>query len=134
MSIVISIIFGFIPSIYFFQIDRASAGNMKRSKGEETSDTEPEDEFGYTASKFLRANLFLSLSEQSHSVSQNYFFIPSTKKVSLKQSEFPCREKELELEREKYSFRRLSYFIDSYSEGNSTQNAINKSYSQLDSE
>jgi len=35
------------------QIDRASAGNVKRSKAEESTDTETEDEFGYTMSKFI---------------------------------------------------------------------------------
>lgn len=34
-----------------WQIDRASAGNVKRSKSGDVSDSETEDEFGYTTSK-----------------------------------------------------------------------------------
>lgn len=35
-----------------FQIDRASAGNVKRSKEEIANDPEKEDDFGYTTSEF----------------------------------------------------------------------------------
>ena len=34
------------------QIDRASAGAMRRSKADKAADTEEEDEFGYTASEY----------------------------------------------------------------------------------
>lgn len=34
------------------EIDRKSAGNVKRSKDEAKADTEPENEFGYTDSMF----------------------------------------------------------------------------------
>lgn len=40
--------------IYFqllFQIDRASAGNVKRTKDEIAADEEDEDDFGYTNSE-----------------------------------------------------------------------------------
>ena len=37
----------------FSQIDRASAGNIKRSKDEIATDTEIEDEFGYTACEYI---------------------------------------------------------------------------------
>lgn len=36
---------------FHFQIDRASAGNVKRSKEEIEADPEQENEFGYTMSK-----------------------------------------------------------------------------------
>lgn len=35
------------------QIDRASAGNVKRSKEEVAADPEEEDDFGYTTSKSI---------------------------------------------------------------------------------
>lgn len=40
-----------------YEIDRASAGNVKFSNAEKAADTEQEDEFGYTAS-----NIHLSTS------------------------------------------------------------------------
>lgn len=39
--------------IFFsFKIDRASAGNVKRSKEEVEADPEKEDAYGYTTSKY----------------------------------------------------------------------------------
>lgn len=37
-----------------FQIDRASAGNVKLTKNEITADPEEEDDFGYTTSEYLK--------------------------------------------------------------------------------
>jgi hypothetical protein len=41
-------LFRFLP---LFKIDRASAGNVKRSKEEVAADPEKENQFGYTTSK-----------------------------------------------------------------------------------
>lgn len=41
-----------------FQIDRASAGNVKRTKNEIAADPEEEDDFGYTMSKYITRNCF----------------------------------------------------------------------------
>lgn len=38
-------------SFYSKQIDRASAGAVRRSKADKQADTEEEDEFGYTKSE-----------------------------------------------------------------------------------
>lgn len=39
-------------SLFCFQIDRASAGNLKRTKAEVNEDPEDEDDFGYTKSEY----------------------------------------------------------------------------------
>ena len=43
-----------------FKIDRASAGNVKRSKEEIAADPEQENQFGYTKSKHILMVYFSS--------------------------------------------------------------------------
>lgn len=60
-------------SYYFscsFKIDRASAGNVKRSKEEVDADPEKENDFGYTTSKW---------SINSHVLNRKHIFTPMDK-------------------------------------------------------
>ena len=50
----IEIKFYYQTSRVLLQIDRSSAGNMRRTKEEVTNDPEDEDEFGYTMCEYLK--------------------------------------------------------------------------------
>ena len=43
----------FIYLCFFLQIDRASAGAVRRTKTEKDDDKEKEDDFGYTKSEYI---------------------------------------------------------------------------------